>query len=71
MELLRHFYALEIIRVEARKAGKGFSDFKRDIAIPLCTGIPGIGKSRFARIAAVHLTGCKYGASIEELVEKA
>jgi hypothetical protein len=61
---------------------RGFNDFdlkKRNISVPVCTGIPGIGKTRFARVAVWHLAcqsffkthGKRKQVSLENLVSTA
>lgn len=48
VELLRAFYQLDELR------GKPASQ-KRALQVPVCLGMPGIGKSRFAREVILHL----------------
>ena len=55
-ELIRTFEALDKNRGDA-----GYEVAKRKICIPTCTGTPGIGKTRFARIAIIHLARIETG----------
>lgn len=57
-ELWRAFQALEGVRLKALEmpTGSRWEALKRDVRIPVCTGMPGIGKTRFAREAVAHLS---------------
>jgi hypothetical protein len=50
IDLVRCFGDMDSMR------GRGtFDKCKRDLKVPLCVGLPGIGKTRFARIAVTYL----------------
>lgn len=56
-ELLSAFLKMERLRLNASPVApeERWETFKRDVRVPVCTGMPGIGKTRFAREAASHL----------------
>ena len=68
-ELLRCFGKMDLIR------GKNnFETNKRSIGVPLCVGLPGLGKTRYARIALTSLikslTDIQF-PTLEDMLEKA
>jgi hypothetical protein len=56
--LVRAFADMDLHRGKHR-----FDVEKRDVHVPVCTGMPGIGKTRFARTAVVHLARTATGLS--------
>ena len=58
------YVAMDLLR------GNGnFDQLKRDLFAPLCIGLPGLGKSRFERIAAVFLIQKATGVTSPTLVQ--
>ncbi|RYE84782.1 MAG: hypothetical protein EOO65_01670 [Methanosarcinales archaeon] len=54
-KLLQALCVLNEVRLAARMSLNPWEAHKRDVYIPVCTGMPGIGKTRFARDAIFNL----------------
>ena len=66
-QLVTRFGEMDLLR------GNGnFDQLKRDLFAPLCIGLPGLGKTRFARIAATSLVRKATGIlspTLEQMLE--
>ena len=59
--------------MDSMRGTRTFEQCKRDLKIPLCVGLSGIGKTRFARIAVTHLVGEATGftsPTMKQMLEK-
>ena len=60
-------------KMESYRGDKGVETYKRLFQIPVCVGLPGIGKTRFARIFFTYLLQKLSGfqsPTIEQMLEK-
>lgn len=74
LELLEVLCRLERLRLRASTiAAEGrWEALKREAVVPVCTGMPGLGKTRFARDAIFHLARSACGGdTLESVVEAA
>ena len=59
--------------MDSMRGRRSFDKCKRDLKIPLYVGLPGIGKTRFARIAVTHLVEKATGLTsptMDQMLEK-